>query len=153
MIMYDINFPIILPRMIKDAEISFQYNEQEPLDNVAKIMETVTGNIARECIAVCTLNASHRPLCIHFIGQNIDSIHIPDIFRVAVLSGAEGVVVAHKYPENIPISTGEHCFFMKIVDASLSIDISFFDYIVVSGGTGISRSRKDPGCVLSLKNI
>lgn len=151
--MYDINFPIILPRMIKDAEISFQYNEQEPLDNVAKIMETVTGNIARECIAVCTLNASHRPLCIHFIGQNIDSIHIPDIFRVAVLSGAEGVVVAHKYPENIPISTGEHCFFMKIVDASLSIGISFFDYIVVSGGTGISRSRKDPGCVLSLKNI
>lgn len=153
MIMYDINFPIILPRMIKDAEISFQYNEQEPLDNVAKIMETVTGNIARECIAVCTLNASHRPLCIHFIGQNIDSIHIPDIFRVAVLSGAEGVVVAHKYPENIPISTGEHCLFMKIVDASLSIGISFFDYIVVSGGTGISRSRKDPGCVLSLKNI
>ncbi len=144
MIMYDINFPIILPRMIKDAEIPYQYNEQEPLDNVAKIMETVTGNISKECIAVCTLNASHRPLCIHFIGQSIDSIHIPDIFRVAVLSGAAGVVVAHKYPENIPLSKGEDSFFMRIVDASLLIGISFFDYIVVSGKTNISRSRNDP---------
>ena len=49
MIMYDINFPIILPRMIKDAEIPYQYNEQQPLDNVAKIMETVIYIIYVAC--------------------------------------------------------------------------------------------------------
>ena len=96
--MYDIKFPFILPRMIKDAEISHPYNELEPLDSVAKIMETVTGNIANECIAVCALNAIHRPLCIHFVGQDIDSIHISDIFKVAILYNAAGIVVAHKYP-------------------------------------------------------
>lgn len=145
LIMNNINLSFILPRMIKDDEISHPYNELEPLDSVAKIMETVTGNIANECIAVCALNAIHRPLCIHFVGQDIDSIHISDIFKVAILYNAAGIVVAHKYPSENPVSTDglspdEYRFFMKIVDASLSIGIRFSDYIVVNGGTVISRS-------------
>ena len=95
-----------------------------------------------EVFYVLTLNAQSRVVSCQEVTRGIlnsSLVHPREVFRLAIVEGAAGIVVVHNHPSGDPTPSGDDRAVTKQpVDAGRIIDIPVYDHVVIGGSRYVS---------------
>lgn len=103
--MKKVMIPVVHLEMVKDKEVLYG---KEPLDSPEKaavFMRKFLGEVDREYLTVCCVDAKLKPTCIQIVGIgsiNSCTFSIPEIFKAAMLSNAASLFLFHTHPSGEP---------------------------------------------------
>lgn len=65
---------------------------------------------------------------------NTSLVHPREVFRVAVIYGAAGVIVAHNHPSGVAVpSTEDRAITRQLVAAGQLLDMPLYDHLILAG--------------------
>lgn len=140
---------IVHLQMVKEKELPYGNTEINSPETAVEFIKDVVADMIcdrdRECIVVCAMDTKLKPVSIQIIGiGTINSClySIPDIFKVALLSNADSILLFHNHPSGNPTPSGEdiECT-KKVAEAGRMLGISLQDHIILG----------DNGCYYSFK--
>lgn len=117
-----------------------------PADAVALLR----ARLESEPVEVCCLllmNTKHRVIALHELGRGtLDACIVQprDVFKVALLANAAGLIVAHNHPSGDPTpSADDVALCMRLRRCAELIGVDLLDFLIV--GDGQSFSFKEAG--------
>jgi DNA repair protein RadC len=123
-------------RQVKDGSIKFGVEQiQRPVDVYRAVLPFYKG-ADREILSVLCLDAQSVPTCFHVVsmgGLNTTRSHPTEIFKVAILSNALGIVLCHNHPSGtLEPSTDDTEFTHNVRRAGELMGIELFDHLIVT---------------------
>lgn len=95
------NIPIVRTKLVKDYDIVFYKEKVFGIEGAQEIFENLIGESTVEKVALVCLEANSNVInaSIINIGSNrkVD-ITISELFRVAILSNADSIIICHNHP-------------------------------------------------------
>lgn len=105
----------------------------------ARVARTIVGDYDREAILVLALNTRMRVIAAHIatIGiLDMSLIHPREIYKMAILSSAHSIVLAHNHPSGDPSpSLDDQTAFERIREAGKIVGIEARDFLVIGEST------------------
>ncbi len=132
-------------RQVKDGTIKFGVEQiQRPVDVYRAVLPFYKG-ADREILSVLCLDAQSVPTCFHIIsmgGLNTTRSQPIDIFKIAIVSNALGIVLVHNHPSgSLDVSPDDRTFTETIREAGQLLGIELFDHLIVTD-TGFTSMRE-----------
>jgi len=124
-----------------------QANDRPQLDHPAAVFEAfkVLARLDRECVAVALLDSSHKLNAIHavhFGTTTHTTVGISDVFKAAILSNANGIVLVHNHPSGqLEPSRDDLRLTRRVKEAGEILGIELLDHVIVAG-TGFLSLRE-----------
>ncbi len=118
----------------------------------AEVLASILGNEAVEVFGILCLNTRHQLIAYHQISCGVldQTLASPrEIFQVALLANASGIVLGHNHPSGDPSPSGDDLALTeRLVQAGKVMGISVLDHIIV-GHDGRYASLKELGRIVS----
>ena len=115
----------------------------EPND-VVSLIEARARQEAVEVFYVVPVDSQSRPLVLHEMTRGLLNsclVHPREVFRVAILAGASGVVVAHNHPSGDPTPSAEdRAVTRQLAAAGRLLDIPLYDHVIIGAGRHVSMA-------------
>lgn len=125
----------LAPVSVGETTAPYGQRIHNPRD-VASLARMVIGNQAQEVVLVFLLDVKNRVVGFSEAARGaIDScpVDLREVFRVAVMVGASGVVLAHNHPSGDPSpSADDHRLTRRVADAGRLLGITLVDHVIVS---------------------
>lgn len=114
-----------------------------------EIADKEIGSLDREAILAIWLDSKNRPVAyqiVHLGTLNHSLIHPREIFKVGIVSNAEGLIIAHNHPSGVArASEMDRNVTRRLVDTARTIGINLLDHIIVSPtGDWVSLQQEEP---------
>lgn len=127
--------PIVRLQVIKEREIDYGGEMLNAPNRAVQIVRDVIGNVDREYIVVCCVNSAMKPTNIEIAGIGTSDtclLNIPEIFKTAMLTNANGIIVFHTHPsgEVVPSKADKHTT-KRLVRAGELLGIKVRDHIII----------------------
>lgn len=127
--------PIVRLQVVKEREIDYGGEMLNAPIKAVQIVRDVIGNVDREYIVVCCVNSAMKPTNIEIVGIGTSDtclLNIPEIFKTAMLTNANGIIVFHTHPsgEVVP-SKADKCTTKRLVRAGELLGIKVRDHIII----------------------
>ena len=129
---------------VRELRISYSPISSGPLPYVGgpgSAAAILQPRLEQEPVEVCLVllvNTKHRLLGIHELGRGtLDSclVHPRDVFKVAILANASGVIVAHNHPSGEPEpSPDDVALCARLRNAAGIIGIDLLDFLIIGDG-------------------
>lgn len=137
---------IVSIKMCKESSILYEPRTiTSPFDGV-KLLRPFLENQDREQFIVVCLDSKCQPTAIHvcIIGTlNTSLVHPREVFKVAILSNASSILIAHNHPSGDPEPSNEDVQITKrINEAGNIMGIKLVDHIII-GDNGRYVSMKE----------
>lgn len=101
----------------------------------AAILSPMLEHQADEVFTVLLLDSKHHLIAIHDIargGLNVVAVEPRAVFRAALLSNAESIIVAHNHPSGDPTPSPDDCnLTARLIAAGTLMGIGVLDHIIV----------------------
>ena len=127
-------FKHITLRIELDKEITLE----SPLSNTheaARFFKDQIGNMDREMLALVCLDTKNNPLSLHLVSTgslNNAIIHPREVFKTAILSNANKIMIAHNHPSGSVIpSQSDIETTLRLLDSGKILGIELLDHIIV----------------------
>lgn len=140
---------------LKQVQVRLKLSEAEPLysteqittpDKAAEVMAQALAQLDREYCCVVNLDAAKHPINFNIVSigdVNQAQVPIQNVFKSAILSNAEGIMMFHNHPSgSLQASRGDIEVTKRLVEAGKIMNIPVIDHIIVAGGAaenGIPR--------------
>ncbi len=112
---------------------------------VAEVFKAM-ARLDRECVAVALLDARNRLVGIHavHVGTATHATVGPaDVFKAAILSNAQGVVIVHNHPSGDPSPSEDDIdLTRRLKAAGQTVGIAVLDHVVVAGDSFVSLRQR-----------
>ena len=141
--------PIVSLRIVRDNGVMVKReNIRSPMDAAAILQERMK-DLDREVFTVVHLDTRNNILSIYdaFIGTiNSNHIRVADIFKVAIISNAAAILVAHNHPSGDPTPSPEDVSLTKTLKAAADIlDVQLLDHLVIGADRFVSMREHGLG--------
>jgi DNA repair protein RadC len=117
-----------------------------PADAAALVQERLENEPVEVC-CLLLLNTKGRVIALHELSRGtLDSclVHPRDVFKVALLANASGVIVAHNHPSGDPLpSPDDTLLCRRLRQCAEMIGVDLLDFMII--GDGRHFSFKDAG--------
>lgn len=93
--------PIVRLQVVKEKEIDYGSEVLDIPSKAARVVKKIIGETDREYVVVCCVNSAMKPTNIEITGigtSNTCLFGIPEIFKTAMLTNANGIIVFHTHP-------------------------------------------------------
>ncbi|PTH34755.1 DNA repair protein RadC [Staphylococcus arlettae] len=133
---------IVSLQMIKTDTISYLKDRISNLEDAAEIMRSFIGNSDREHLILICMNSKNEPthiqtLSIGSINQTV--IHPREIFKTAILSNANSIILGHNHPsEDATPSKNDIHITLDLKKVGEMIQIHLLDHIIFTQNNSIS---------------
>jgi DNA repair protein RadC len=111
---------------------------------VAAALRAILKDETIEVFAVVLLSARHQIIGYHEVTRGtVDRslVHPRDVFKIALLANASGIVLAHNHPSGDPTpSTDDRALTRRLCDAGTLLGIDVLDHIII-GEPGYASFR------------
>ncbi len=139
---------IVTLKMVKDFSILYSPRRLESPTAAANLARGFLEESDREKFIVICLSTKNEPSCINItsIGSlNCSIVHPREIFKIAFLSNAANVILAHNHPSGIPDPSHEDMEITKrLVEAGKILGIQVLDHLII-GSENSYFSFKEKG--------
>lgn len=131
--------PIYNIRLVKDRNIRLDKQVGSPQHTV-DILSAMLSDLDSECFIVILLNTRNKVLGTTVVAQgglNTVYLRIADVFKAAILAGADSVIVAHNHPSGDPEPSPEDIeVTRRLIEAGQLLDIQVLDHVVYADYAG-----------------
>lgn len=137
---------IVSIKMIRESSVLYKDRKvSSPLDAV-NLMRTFLENEDREKLMVCCLDTKNQPTSISTISiGTLDSslAHPREVFKVAILSNAASIIIAHNHPSNqVEESAQDRSITQRLKEAGKILGIDVLDHLIIGHGKYLSLKEK-----------
>jgi DNA repair protein RadC len=139
---------IVSLKMVREKTLQYQYGERITSPNAsAEILTKFIGDSDREVVALMSLSTKNQinSLSIVSMGSLYSSIvHPREIFKVAILSNAASIIIAHNHPSGDSTPSREDIDMTnRLKECGKLLGIELLDHIII--GDNNYTSLKESG--------
>lgn len=140
---------------LKQVEVRLKLVEGEGLtsedkitnpDDAVRVIADFLAELDREQVCVVNMDGAGHPINFNIVSiGDVNSSVAPmqNIFKTAILSNAASIIVLHNHPSSdILPSAEDKMVTQRIMYASLLMNITLQDHVIVGGGTGRFHSMR-----------
>ena len=102
--------PIVHLQIVREREVPYGNEKLNNPKIAADFIHDCFGEIDREQIIVCCVDLQNKPTCIQIIGIgtiNYCLVSVSNVFKIALLSNANHIVLFHNHPSGNPTPSKE----------------------------------------------
>ena len=137
---------IVSIKMVKENSILYKGKKITSSQDAAKFIGEFIKDADREELIVCSLDTKNQPTSIQVasIGSlNSSIVHPREIFKVAILSNAASIIIAHNHPSDDTTPSSEDINVThRIKDAGKLLGIELIDHIIIGNERYLSLKEK-----------
>lgn len=139
---------IVRVQMVRESSLLYPQRRIRVAGDVVELFLSFLQETDREQFFLLCLNAKNEPTAIHTVSiGSLDSsiCHPRETFKIAILSNASSLIVAHNHPSGDPTPSREDISVTKtLTQAGKLLGIPVLDHIIV-GSEGTYYSLKEKG--------
>ncbi|WP_340701060.1 JAB domain-containing protein [Brevibacillus borstelensis] len=139
---------IVRVKMVREASLLYPQRRIRMARDVVELFLTFLQETDREQFFLLCLNTKNEPTALHTVSiGSLDAsiVHPREVFKVAILSNAASVIVAHNHPSGDPTpSQPDLEVTQRLQEAGELLGITVLDHIIV-GTEGAYTSLKERG--------
>ena len=139
---------VVSLKMVVNKKVVISSEEVNSKYIAGSIFQRELGELDRECFAVLCLDTKGKPTCfsiVHTGTLNQTLLHPREIFKVAISSNANSIIVGHNHPSgDVSPSQPDIENTKTIVSAGNLLGIQVLDHLIVSKHNTISLRSKNP---------
>jgi len=139
---------IVRVKMVREASLLYPQRRIRMARDVVELFLTFLQETDREQFFLLCLNTKNEPTALHTVSiGSLDAsiVHPREVFKVAILSNAASVIVAHNHPSGDPTPSKEDIqVTRKLQEAGELLGITLLDHVIV-GTEGAYTSLKERG--------
>ncbi|MBE5393816.1 JAB domain-containing protein [Brevibacillus borstelensis] len=139
---------IVRVKMVREASLLYPQRRIRMARDVVELFLTFLQETDREQFFLLCLNTKNEPTALHTVSiGSLDAsiVHPREVFKVAILSNAASVIVAHNHPSGDPTPSKEDIqVTRKLQEAGELLGITLLDHVIV-GTEGAYTSLKEGG--------
>lgn len=143
-------------QMVKEKQIYYGGESIGDSKRAAALIKEFLGEVDRECVVVCATDVRMKPTHIQIVGMgtvNYCPVYIPEIFKMALLSNAVGILLFHNHPSGDCTPSNEDIYFTeRVMKAGNVLGIQLIDHIILGEG-GDFYSLRESGSTLRWDSI
>ena len=138
--------PVVRVEIARDRTMTYEGSRQiKCAEDAAAILSQHVGNTDREMFVVMVLNTKHYVTAIHTVSLGcLDAsiVHPREVFKIAILGNASGIIVGHNHPSGDPEPSPEDRHVTKrLLEAGVLLGIDVLDHIIVGDGGRFSSLK------------
>lgn len=126
---------IVSIKMVKEKSISYENRKISSPDDAQYLCRRFLDELDREQLIVVSLDTKNQPTSINVasIGSlNSSIVHPREVFKVAILSNANSIIIAHNHPSGDPTPSKEDINITeRLKEAGKLIGIDLIDHIII----------------------
>jgi DNA repair protein RadC len=130
---------VVSLRIHKDKEIALTNEEVNNQYAAEKIFRELLSNKDREVFAVLCMDVKGKPVCyseVHVGTLNKSIIHPREVFKIALLSNAYSIIVAHNHPSGDDSPSYQDREITKtLYKAGVVLGVSLIDHLIITDST------------------
>lgn len=138
---------IVSLQMVKTGTLSYLKNRISSPEDAAEIMQLFIGNSDREHLILICMNSKNEPTHIQTLSMgsiNQTVIHPREIFKTAILSNANSIMLGHNHPSgDVTPSPEDINVTERLMLISEMMGILFYDHIIFSESNTYSIMKHD----------
>lgn len=139
---------IVRVKMVREASFLYPQRRIRMARDVVELILKFLDETDREQFFLLCLNTKNEPTALHTVSiGSLDAsiVHPREVFKVAILSNAASVIVAHNHPSGDPTASQEDIqVTRKLQEAGELLGITLLDHVIV-GTEGAYTSLKERG--------
>ena len=134
--------PVVKVELVRERHLMSEYNRITCSEDVAKLLSVYLAGADREHFVTLLLDTKHKVIGLNTASVGIldaSIVHPREVFKPAILAGAQAVIVGHNHPSGDPTpSTNDLQVTKRLVEAGKIIGIDVLDHIVVGHESYVS---------------
>ena len=138
---------IVQVKMVKEYSVLYSARRIQSASDVDTLVRQFIEDLDREAMVVVALNAKSEPTCLQVVSTGSLSasiVHPREVFKVARLSNAYSILLAHNHPSGDATPSQEDINITKrLKNAADIMGVPILDHIII--GSGNYYSLKENG--------
>ena len=138
---------IVQVKMVKEHSVLYSARRIQSASDVDALVRQFIEDLDREAMVVVALNAKSEPICLQVVSTGSLSasiVHPREVFKVAILSNAYSILLAHNHPSGDTTPSQEDISITKrLKNAADIMGVPMLDHIII--GSGNYYSLKENG--------
>lgn len=126
---------IVQVKMVKERSVLYSARRIQSTSDADELVRQFLDELDREAMIVVALNAKSEPTCLQVISigsLSASIVHPREVFKVAILSNAYSILLAHNHPSGDTTPSQEDIKLTKrIKNASDIMGISLLDHLII----------------------
>ncbi len=140
---------VVSIQMVRDRQLLYNGNRVTAPAQASEAFKTLVGDADREYFMAFMLDNRNRITRMHIVSQgslNQSIVHPRETFKVAVLSNAASIILAHNHPSgDLTPSPEDLAVTRRLKEASDIMGIRILDHIITNTETGAFMSFVERG--------
>lgn len=138
---------VVSVRLVRDAE--HPYRSRNACDSAAafELFRDFLADLDREAFWVACLDSKNAPTCVSQVSMGSvkgTEVHPREVFKVAILSNANSIIVAHNHPSGDPRpSLDDILVTSRLQRAGELLGIRLNDHLILANDTYYSFADED----------
>lgn len=151
------NLDVVSIRLIPEKTLRNVFSQIISVENAAQIFQELIGGIDREVMALLTLDTAKQPINVSIVSigtLNNTMVHPREIFKTAILSNANSIILAHNHPSgSVAPSFEDEQVTRRIEEAGKLLGIELMDHLIIGDDTYYSFFKESFGPLFGVSNI
>lgn len=130
---------IVTIKLVRETSVLYQNRTINSPSDSANLLEEFLENSDREKFLVLCLDTKQQPTTIHTVSVgtlNSSLVHPREVFKVAILSNSNAIILAHCHPSGLPEQSREDVEVTKrLVQAGKILGIEVLDHIIIGSNS------------------
>lgn len=126
---------IVSIRMVREGSTKYENRHIGSPFDVYTLLKSFLEDIDREKLLVVCLNTKNQPINISTVSigtLNSSLVHPREIFKTAILSNSNQIILAHNHPSGISVPSNEDkAMTNRIREAGTILGIELVDHIII----------------------
>ena len=129
---------IMSVQMVKEKTLQYGVGPKQSIsspDEAAQLVQAYLGNPDRENLVVVCVNSKNMPIAINTVSigsLNSSVVHPREVFKIAILANAAGIIVAHNHPSGDTTPSKEDRSITETLNqAGQILGIAVLDHVIV----------------------
>lgn len=126
---------IVSIKMVREGSTKYENRKIETPFDAYVLLKSFLEDSDREKLLVVCLDTKNQPIniCTVSVGTlNSSLVHPREVFKTAILSNSNQIMLAHNHPSGISAPSGEDkAMTSRIKDAGILLGIELIDHIII----------------------
>lgn len=137
---------IVSIKMVKEASILYKNRRVSSPNDAYELIKEFLECADREQLILCSLDTKNQPTTINIVSigsLNSSIVHPRELFKIAILSNAATIIIAHNHPSGDPQPSSEDINIThRLKECGELLGIYLVDHIIIGDESFVSLKEK-----------
>lgn len=133
---------IVSLKLIREASILYPLRQVSSPKDAADLLRQFVGDCDRERFIQLCLDTKNQPLCLSVVSVgslNTSLVHPREVFKTALMSNSNAIILAHNHPSGIPEPSKEDIDVTKrLCESGKILGVEILDHIILGDDCFVS---------------